>query len=334
VSSSRAGTTDAPEGANEPLNGSLAIPGEACVPMPRWLSSSEFKRRLYGTDTYAIEGLEALKRALGEAAQDFCRQHAFLVVKPEAIVTRQLGTILAWLEQAGFRLVYASSFRFTPAMTRALWGYHWNAVTGAHRRAIDLLVGSGPSVAIVVAAVEVDEVPATLRLVDLKGSADPARRRPGQLRYELGSFNRLLNHVHSPDEPIDLLRELAVVLSPSELDVAFEAARSGACVDAADLAQELAASVYPAAGPEQALDLADVLGAVEPSIGPVTPESLDSEDLLRRCDEADLTLTRWQRVVLATALAESMREDVERLVPSVSASDWLESDFGVANPVR
>ncbi len=294
--------------------------------MPQWLSCSEFKRRLYGTDTYAIEGLEAVQDIAGEEARLFCYQHSLLVVKPEAVVTRKLDQIFSWLERVGFTIVDAIPFRFTPTITRGLWRYHWNAVTGVHRRVVDLLVESGPSVAILVRSEESSELPASLRLADLKGHANPARRRAGQLRYELGDHNPLLNHVHSPDEPIDLLRELAVVVPSTELERVLGAAQRRQTVTAQQLSQSLTPSLYRDAGPAQSLDLNHVLREVEAALGrPVDVGGGAVEDLLSRCEEEGLTLSRWQLVVIATACTESMRQDVRRLVPSVSAADWLGS---------
>lgn len=303
----------------------LTISSEACASMPLWLTCSEFKRRLYGTDTYAIEGLEAVQDVAGEEARLFCYQHSLLVVKPEAVVARKLEQIFSWLEKVGFLIVEAIPFRFSPTITRGLWGYHWNAVTGVHRRVVDLLVESGPSVAILVRSTEPGELPASLRLADLKGHANPARRQPGQLRYELGDHNALLNHVHSPDEPIDLLRELAVVVPGAELKRVLGAAHGRQMVTARQLGQSLVPSLYRDAGPVQSLNLSQVLAEVEAALGPVDIQGGAVGDLLHRCEEKGLTLSRWQLVVLATAYTESMRNDVRRLVPSVSAADWLGS---------
>lgn len=302
-------------------NDALTIPAEACSSMPSWLSSSPFKRQLYGTDTYAIEGLEAVERVAGDEARAFCYEHSLLVVKPEAVVSRRLERIFSWLEEVDFRIVDAVPFRFSPAITRGLWRYHWNAVTAAHRQAVDLLVESGPSLAVLVRASEVNGVPASLRLAELKGHADPARRQAGQLRYELGNFNALLNHVHSPDEPIDVLRELAVVLAPKALESLLGAAQLGQELSAHRLARGLAPSLYEIAGPPRALGLADVLRelGIELEVADV-----ETGNLLQRSADGELALSRWQQVVLTTAYTESVRSDVRRLVPSVSLADWVE----------
>jgi len=301
----------------------LMISAEVSVSMPHWLSCSEFKRVLYGTDTYAIEGLEAVQAVAGEDARSFCYQHSLLVVKPEAVVTRRLERVFSWLEKVGFLIVEAVPFHFTPTITRGLWAYHWNAATGAHRRTVDLLVESGPSVAVLVRSTEPSELPATLRLAAIKGHANPARRQAGQLRYELGNYNALLNHVHSPDEPIDLLRELAVVLPGPELERVLCAAQRGQTVGAWRLGRSLTPSLYRDAGGPQSLDLSDVLAQVEAILGPVDVHGEDVRDLMSRCEEGGLILSRWQQIVLTTACTESVRKDVRRLVPSVSAADWV-----------
>lgn len=309
-------------GSDRISSNALTISLEACSSMPSWLSSSAFKRQLYGTDTYAIEGLEAVERVAGDESRAFCYEHSLLVVKPEAVVSRGLEQIFSWLEEIGFRIVDAVPFRFSPAITRGLWRYHWNAVTAAHRRAVDLLVESGPSLAVLVRASGVNGVPASLTLAELKGHADPARRQAGQLRYELGNFNALLNHVHSPDEPIDFLRELAVVLPPEALEGLLGAAQVGQELSAHQLVRGLAPSLYETAGPPRSLDLAEVLRelGIEMEVA-----DIDIGDLLQRSADGELALSRWQRVVLTTAYTESVRSDVRRLVPSVSLADWVGS---------
>lgn len=311
-----------------PSNNGLTIPAEACSSMPSWLSSSPFKLQLYGTDTYAIEGLETVEGVAGDGARAFCYEHSLLVVKPEAVVSRRLERIFSWLEEIGFRIVDAVPFRFSPATTRGLWRYHWNAVTAAHRQAVDLLVESGPSLAVLVRASEVNGVPASLRLAELKGHADPSRRQAGQLRYELGNFNALLNHVHSPDEPIDFLRELAVVLPPEELESLLGAAQMDQELSAHQLARSLASALYEQAGPPRSLALVDVLRelGIELKVADV-----DIGDLLQRSADGELALSRWQRVVLTTSCTESVRSDVRRLVPSISLADWVESRNCIEN---
>jgi nucleoside diphosphate kinase len=318
----------------ESIRTPLMISAEVSVSMPHWLSCSEFKRRLYGTDTYAIEGLEAVQAVAGEDARSFCCLHSLLVVKPEAVVTRQLERVFSWLEEVGFPIVEAVPFQFTPTITRGLWAYHWNAATGAHRRTVDLLLESSPSVAVIVRSTEASELPATLRLAALKGHANPARRQAGQLRYELGNYNALLNHVHSPDEPIDLLRELAVLLPSPELERVLGAAQRGQTIDAWQLGRTLTPSLYRDAGGPQSLDLSDVLPKVEAILGPIDVNGEDAHDLMSRCEEAGLILSQWQQIVLTTACTESMRKDVRRLVPSISAADWMDAGIDHRIAVR
>jgi hypothetical protein len=56
-----------------------------------------------------------------------------------------------------------------------------------------------------------DGLPAAVRLSKAKGASNPAERIGENLRDALGSPSKILALIHSPDEPIDLLRELALL---------------------------------------------------------------------------------------------------------------------------
>jgi hypothetical protein len=53
--------------------------------------------------------------------------------------------------------------------------------------------------------------PATIRLTSLKGPSDASRRGPHHLRSQIGAINKIFGSLHCPDEPIDALRELAIL---------------------------------------------------------------------------------------------------------------------------
>lgn len=300
----------------------LLIDERARAPLPAWLSSSTFKLQLFGVDTDAIESFELVEELAGDEAMWFCLNHALLVVKPEVLVARSMDRVLQWLRDMNFAIVDVISFQFSSAITRGLWRYHWNAVTGEHREAVDLLVDAGPSVAMLVSSETPDQLPASLRLAHLKGSADPARRQPGQLRHELGNFNQLLNHVHSPDEPIDLLRELAVVLSRQQLKDAVRAALRRQTQDPQRILSGLVPALYAAVGPPQSLDVEEVLAELGEDLKVGRGCLPDAGAALALSRIRGVPLSRWQQIVLRTSSVVTHRPDIERLVPSVSASDW------------
>jgi len=300
----------------------LLIAGRARAPLPGWLSSSTFKLQLFGLDTDAIEGFELVEELARDKTQWFCLNHSLLVVKPEVLVARSVDRVLAWLREMNFAIVEVVTFQFSPAITRGLWRYHWNAVTGDHREAVDLLVEAAPSVAILVSSETPDQLPASLRLAHLKGSADPTRRQPRQLRHELGSFNQLLNHVHSPDEPLDLLRELAVVLSRQQCKDAIRAALRRQALDPQRILGDLVPPLYAAAGPPQSLDVEEVLTVLAEDWKLDRTYLPDAGAALELSRVRGVPLSQWQQIVLRTSSVVTHRPGIERLVPSVSASEW------------
>ena len=200
------------------------------------LTGLDAKRAAYAADTYFVEAYQDAVAVHGAGADEFARAHTGLLLKPEALAARKGGTTLGWLRSEGFDVVSARAVRLDRHTIRALWRYHWNAVTRDHKEVVDRLCGSAPSCYLLVRA------PAEV-LSARKGPARVARRAPGQLRRVLGDLNTLLNHVHSPDEPADFLRELAVlfdgparraVLAASPNDVARVVAEAEASVPRAE----------------------------------------------------------------------------------------------------
>jgi nucleoside diphosphate kinase len=226
----------------------LRIAGSKSVDMPSSLSASSFKRALYGTDTYAIEGWGQFVATLSDPLA-FAKRHTYLLVKPEAVVSGQLDVISEWWTRNGFRAVAARSLQFNRWMVRALWGYHWNAVTEDHRCAVDGIMTSGRSGLIILRDITAAEVSASERLACQKGPADPARRSDGELRQLLGAEGGpLLNFVHSPDEPLDFVREMAVLLDGDTLTSLITTAVCVRDESAHDLARQLWRDLYQSVG--------------------------------------------------------------------------------------
>jgi nucleoside diphosphate kinase len=223
------------------------IPTGASVEIPAQWSASPLKRALYGTDTYAIEGLAQFGAALDDPHR-FANLHTYLLVKPEAVASRRLTLISSWWTRNDFRVAATRTVRFNRWMVRALWGYHWNAVTEEHRRAVDRIMTTGPSALILLRDVSSGGPSASARLARSKGPADPRRRSAGELRHALGGEGGpLLNFVHSPDEPLDFVRELSVLLDEESLISLLAAA--GDRDDAVELSdRRLWGEVYADAG--------------------------------------------------------------------------------------
>lgn len=191
-------------------------PDQAIEP---WLSGDERKRAHYADDPYFWEGWTSfLAAAPGQPAEAALRQLTFLLVKPEAIAGRRVAPILDFLRSHGYRIIGTWPLRMGRHEARALWRYQLNAVPIAHIRALELLVGAGE-----LFLLGLDRPPATSEtsaaesLSHSKGSSagpphgDGAPPGDDSLRGRLRAPALMLNFVHAPDEPADMVRELAVL---------------------------------------------------------------------------------------------------------------------------
>ncbi len=119
--------------------------------------------------------------------------------------------MLALVQTKGFEVVEFWSFQHNRHSMRELWRYNWHLFPPDRLSMCTLLHGVAPTMVLLLRETRPDpQVPASVRLAAMKGPADPAKRRPGQIRFELQPPNAVINHVHVADEPIDVLREVAI----------------------------------------------------------------------------------------------------------------------------
>lgn len=162
-------------------------------------------------DTYVIESIDHLREA-GLGPADFAARYALLLLKPDAIVARGVDITLDWLQDNGYRVVYAERVHADRHVSRAMWRTSWLTASAQRRRLADLLVGICDALVLVITRDDTDPGEAvTVRLTREKGPTDPRRRVAGELRHALGINSYLLNLVHTPDEPVDVLREFSIL---------------------------------------------------------------------------------------------------------------------------
>ncbi|MFI6999310.1 nucleoside-diphosphate kinase [Nocardia sp. NPDC050175] len=231
--------------------------GSAAVLSTR-LSGSAAKLRRYSEDVYFRESFEQLC-AQTEDPTGFAYRHAILLCKPDAVLGHVLDQTVSWLTDNGFRIVAARRIRMTPHIVRAVWYFQWNAASPERRLLADLLGTLADALVLVVTRAG-DARPVSVELTERKGPTDPERRRPGQLRYELGRYGYLLNLVHSTDEPADVIRELGIYFDRDERAELFRSASRG--VDRADAAQRLIDELYFGT-PRRSLRFEDAARAIE-----------------------------------------------------------------------
>ncbi|MTE14556.1 nucleoside-diphosphate kinase [Nocardia aurantiaca] len=287
----------------------------------------------YLTDTYVLETVEQAER-LGIDPGAFAREHSLLLLKPDAIVARAVEPTLMWLADNDFQVVDARRVVVDRHVARALWYFAWNIASPERRRLADLLVGISDVLVLVVRG-PVDDLPTPVRLTAAKGATDPRKRQPGELRYLLGRHNYLLNLVHSPDDPADVLRELAIYFD--EATRAQVLARALEVRDRTDTAAALARDLYDDA-PARSFERDDAVARLCAELDSEAMKSLDRRmstaepgsdaaqaALLDVAWATGRELDPWSLIVLGSHLLPMRTGTGSQTLRPVSATDWLEA---------
>lgn len=174
------------------------------------------KRELYHRETYFREGLCDAEDVFGARLAELVRESALIMLKPDGLVAGKLGPVTDFLRQHGFSVAGVRELRFDGFRWRELWRYQLTSATFDRLLVNDLVLRSGPALLLLLRSEGERDLPATVRLSTLKGSATLSRQQPGTLRHLLGQPNRVLSHVHVADEPADLLRELGLLFDREE----------------------------------------------------------------------------------------------------------------------
>lgn len=162
-------------------------------------------------DPLVREGWATLVGVLGEGgALRFACEIGLLWLRPDIAVAGAAQDVVERVAADGFVPVGACVVRLDRGGVRALWWWQLNRATAERLLLLDAVVALGPGLLVLYRHPEGD--PAR-RLTRLKGGNDPAGRPVDSLRSVAGSPNRLLTMVHTSDDPLDVVRELAVFLS-------------------------------------------------------------------------------------------------------------------------
>lgn len=290
------------------------------------LTPQREKVAAYRSDTYVLETVEQLARLRIDAG-GFAVRHSLMLLKPDAIVARAVDPALKWLSENGFRVVDAVTVTVNRHLVRALWYYAWNIASPERRRLADLLAEVSDCLLLVVGAAQ-DDLPVPVRLAEATGPADPQRRKPGQLRHRLGRADTSLDLVHTPDDPADVLRELAIYFAENQRAEVITRAYTGA--DRAETARELADALY-ARTPGRSFDPAVAVDRVRRDLergGATVPAEFDAGDdaacagVLGRALVAGRDIDPWSAIVLGSRVLPMRTGAGSPTLPPVTAADW------------
>lgn len=262
---------------------------------------------------------------------------AIVMVKPDGLAAGRLPHVLGFLREHEVEVVGAAWVPLRGHTWRELWRYQLMAATLDRLRA-NALVLDGEGLLLLVRASGRD-LPASVYLSSRKGSASVELQTPDCLRARLGQPNRVLSHVHVADEPIDVVRELGLLL-PTAVRRALLRDVDTARPSGAVPAEVEAALAAPVPHPD-GLVLADALDRLERlALDPATPGPRPALDALARAVDdvragrtvgwralepvlADLDLPRWDLALLVTSGLVADRAGVPKAVLGVETVTWL-----------
>lgn len=308
------------------------------LPVPAELTVDDAKRALFGADAWFRDGWEDLQRlAPSGQAIAVAQRHALVLLKPDAVVARVLHRSLDWFEGEGAQIVGSSAIQLDRQSLRAMWQWQLGASTRDRRDLGDAILAASPSLLVVV-RLPASAVPATVRISRSKGPADPARRRPGQLRTALEGGNFLLNFVHAADEPADLARELSILLPAREREVLIGALVAEEAPTGAPAAARALATALEDATSAHDLDLAATLRRLAIQLEQVSGgrpagaqaaaslrlaavragESRDWRSLVAALRAAGVDVGSWDEIVIGTSLMDHSEPGIGQVLGSVS----------------
>jgi nucleoside-diphosphate kinase len=145
---------------------------------------------------------DELSAGLEGPATEVFVDRTFLMIKPEAVRAGRQGEIIDLLIKNRFRVVGMKQFAFDAARASSFYAMH----DGKHFF-VDLVgyITSGD-----VVGIELEKEGAVELLRELVGATDPAKARPGTIRYMYGT-DLQRNAVHASDSRESAEKELAIV---------------------------------------------------------------------------------------------------------------------------
>ncbi|MEV5873790.1 hypothetical protein AB0L75_06055 [Streptomyces sp. NPDC052101] len=266
------------------------------------------------------------------AAADALAPLGLLSFKCDGMAARRAERTLRYLADQGFSVLASAPIRHNRHSMRELWRYNWHVYT-TDRLALMTLMHSVTDSLLLIVRDERPEpaVPGSVRLADLKGSADPEARGPEHLRTVLDPPNKIINFVHVADEPADLVREIGIFLDRPRRRALLAEVRKA---DARAATRRAAAEVARLQDriPASDFDLEAALKRIEPL---TTPDALGRlhhaasggtrlswDELGTLLDPADPAVDVWDFVRIATEVLDADRPASADLLPPSSATEW------------
>lgn len=292
------------------------------------LSKVDAKRVFYADDTFFRLAFEAFERSKSGSALEALSNFSIVVIKPEALMLGRTQAILQFLLDHGFEFVLWEKIQLSDAQCEQIWRYQWNRATLDRIQLQSRMMTVAPSFVLIVKSdASCTGLPASVRLRALKGASNPALRSSDDLRTILKSPNRLVNFVHSTDEPADFVREMGCLFPMGELEKKFaEALKMQKMSQAQFPIDERGFSYVP--NSQEALDWFLEICS-EASQRTLLKTCLDGRNypslafLSSIAKDAGVSVSDWQFMLNAALLIETEIPKSNSLISESGYAEWL-----------
>lgn len=295
----------------------------------RYLTSQQNKFEVYSREAGFADAWSHACDQLGEHTIELLQRGAVALLRPDALRTGRVNVALDYIETLGLVTVLLLPVRISPWTVDYLWQYQWCAASADRVAMVRTMLTSWESVLAVFRSNDrARELPASVELSAVKGSGHPHERHGHELRSVLGSPNRVLTFVHVADEPIDIVREIGLLLDREQGDKAL--ASLLAVRDQAPRSLRL-----PDVPAPDRIDADATLEGVIALVGEHEERllrlltsarqgaSLSWTRLRAELRDADVDVPLWDQIVLAAAFGRNDDPPTEAVIPDSGRRGWI-----------
>lgn len=181
------------------------------------LTISPKKEKLFSSDFYFELSYEAALQTIKSDIGLKLRNYTLLFIKPEALISNKTDILIEELKKHHFELVYISIKPISHTQISELWKYMWSSAS-----LIRIIINHAYYTQYDCGVLILRNRHHTSRdscafLSEIKGSTSKGPYKEPDIRYHMNAINTFLNHIHSPDEIVDFMREMAVFFNWDEL---------------------------------------------------------------------------------------------------------------------
>lgn len=170
------------------------------------LTTSFRKRMYFSSDFYFELSYEAALQTIKTEISSRLKNYTLLFIKPEAFI----DILINDLKMHHFELVYISVIPISHVQISELWKYMWSGATLTRIIVNQAYYTKYKCRILILQNTDYTGHDLCAYLSQIKGSTSKGPYINPDIRYLIDSINTFLNHIHSPDEIADFMRETPV----------------------------------------------------------------------------------------------------------------------------